>query len=86
MTQQPTKLKRSRPTFDLWKKNTSKLHWYPSDKSRETYLGSARSNETPLSQPDIFQRRVLKLRRINQAHIDKLNDPLGEQRNHRFIF
>ena len=34
---------------------------------------------------DIFQRRVLKLRTINQTHIHKINDPSGEQHKHRFI-
>ena len=34
----------------------------------------------------IFQRRVLKLRTVNQAHIHNINDPFGEQRKPRFIF
>ena len=69
-----------------WLKGLKRFHWYSSDTSREIYLGSTRSNETPLAGLDIFQRRVLKLRTINQAHIHKINDPSGDQRNPRFIF
>ena len=86
MTRPPTNLKRSRPICQLRKNNTSKWHRYPSYKSRETYLGSARSNEVPLSRPNIFQRRLLKLRTINQAHIHKLNESMRAQRNPRFKF
>ena len=50
------------------------------------YFGSTRGNETPLSRLDIFQRQVRLLRTINQAHIDKINDPSGDQQNPRFIF
>ena len=67
------KRKRSRPTFHLRKKNTSILHQYSSATSRESYLGSTQSNETLLAWHDIFQRRVLKLHTINQAHIHNTN-------------
>ena len=79
-------LKRSRPTLHVQKKNALSVHWYSSDTSRETYRGSTQSNETPLACLDIFQRRVLKLRPINQAHTHTINDLSCDQRNPRFIF
>ena len=86
MTRLPTKLKRSRPTFHQRKTNTARFNRYTSATLRESYLGSTRGNETPLSRLDIFQRRVLKVLTINQAHIHTINDQSGGQQNPRFKF
>ena len=79
------KWKPSRPTCQLWKKTESILRRYPSGTSQEIYLGSAQGNKTSLLWLDIFQRRGLKLRTINQAHIHNSNDPSREQQIPRFI-